>query len=199
MATLLVAGLTTAVTIGGWIALHRFTALREIEARKAADARADYARRLEIRLKQTESKISEFYGPVHGLVNQILAMWAITERMSTELNDKDKMRAIEHYLNERYFLPMHERIRSLMIDKRHLIEGETMPKSFYDYIQHSMMQTIQVNLWDEKQIDTRSVPGIGWPPDFPKDVQNRLMGAIRTYDGLKGELSVPDSTAARSL
>src|SRR5262245_27161777 len=126
-ATLLVACLTTAATIGGWIALHYFTALREIEARKAADARADHVRSLELRMKLAESKISEFYGPVHGLVYQIEAAEQIAKRMSEKL-DEATMPTINHYLNERYFPPMHERIRGLMIDKMHLIEGEeTMP------------------------------------------------------------------------
>ena len=91
-ATLLVGALTAAVTVGGWIALHHLTANREadarlearrkdLEARIAADTRADRVKRLEILLQQTESQISEFYGPINALIHQIWATWEIKERL----------------------------------------------------------------------------------------------------------------------
>jgi hypothetical protein len=197
-ATLLVGSLTAAVTIGGWITLHYFTLRREevarreghrreLEARRAAEARADYVRRLEILLKQTESKISDFYGPLHGLIHQIWATWEVKERMKGEI-DPDTFQKVDHYLGERYFSPMHDEIRILLRSKMHLIEGDSMPPSFYEYIKHSVMENIQINMWNEKQIDTSMIKGINWPMKFPDDVAAGLHAAMTRYEGIIGEL-----------
>jgi hypothetical protein len=86
IATLLVGILTAAVTIGGWIVVHYFTVRREMQARVAADARADRVKRLEILLKHAESQIGEFYGPIHGLIHQIWATWEVKQRIKAKLD-----------------------------------------------------------------------------------------------------------------
>jgi hypothetical protein len=161
IATLLVGFLTAAVTIGGWIALHYFTVRREVQARLAADARADRVKRLEILLKHAESQIGELYGPIHGLIHQIWATWEVKQRMKAKL-DSDTYGKVDHFIGDRYFSVLHDKIRSIMREKMHLIEGASMPDSFYDYIQHSVMENIQINLWNEKQIDSSAVPSRGW-------------------------------------
>lgn len=75
-----------------------------------------------------------------------------------------------------------------MRDNMHLIDGATMPKSFYEYIKHSMMEHIQITLWNERKIDTSNVPGIPFVDDFPRDVENGLRGAIARYDAILDEL-----------
>jgi hypothetical protein len=194
-ATLIIGALTAAVTVGGWITLHYFTLRREEIAGSRVAARADYVKRLEILLKQTESKIAEFYGPVHGLVDQIQATWEVSERFRGRL-DPATFLNVQHYLGERCFSPMHHEIRSLMSGKMHLIEGESMPASFHHYIKHSVMENIQINMWNEKHIDTSMVPGIDWPEAFPKDVAKGLQIAMRRYEGIlmelrRGEHSLP--------
>jgi hypothetical protein len=59
-----------------------FRYIREADAR----ARANHVKRLEISLEQTESKIAEFYGPLHGLIRQIWATWEVKERMKKGLD-----------------------------------------------------------------------------------------------------------------
>jgi hypothetical protein len=198
IATLLVGILTAAVTVGGWIVLHYFTVRREAEARQdarqkelearlASDARVDRLKRLEILLKQTESQISEFYGPIMGLIQQVWATWEVKHLMQMKL-DPSIYRKVDHYVGERYFLVLHEKIRSILREKAHLLEGVSMPDSFYSYIKHSVMENIQLSLWDEKQIDTSTVPGISWPEQFPDDVQKGLRIAMQRREEILAEL-----------
>jgi hypothetical protein len=196
-ATLVVGSLTSAVTVGGWIVLHYLTVQREAEARRdarqkelearlASDARADRVKRLEILLKQTESQIAEFYGPIYGLIQQIWATWEVKQRLKKI--DADLYLRADHYIGERYFSTLHEKIRSILREKMHLVEGVSMPPSFYEYIKHSVMENIQINLWNEKQIDTSTVPGIGWPMQFPDDVEKGLKIAMQRYEDILAEL-----------
>ena len=84
-----------------------FRYIREADAR----ARADHVKRLEISLEQTESKIAEFYGPLHGLIRQIWATWEVKERMKKGL-DQNIYQEVDQYVGERYFYMLHERQRS---------------------------------------------------------------------------------------
>jgi hypothetical protein len=186
-ATLVVGLVSSAVTVGGWIVLHHFTIKREAAARRASDARSDSLKRLEISLKQTESQIAEFYGPIYGLILQIGAIFEVKERMKGVLAPHTYQR-VEHYISQRYFSVLHEQMRLLMREKTHLIEGVDMPPSFYHYVKHSVMENIQVNLWDEKQIDTSTARGIGWPMDLPNDVKAGLKAAMERYETLLADL-----------
>jgi hypothetical protein len=187
IATLLVGILTAAVTIGGWIVVHYFTVRREMQTRVAADARADRVKRLEILLKHAESQIGEFYGPIHGLIHQIWATWEVKQRMKAKL-DSDTYNKVDHYVGDRYFSALHDKIRTILREKMHLIDGASMPDSFYKYIQHSVMENIQINLWNEKQIDTLAVKGLNWPTEFPEDVKAGLEAAMGRYEEILAEL-----------
>jgi hypothetical protein len=181
----IIAGVVAAV---GWIAVHLFTSSRDREARRAASEAADRVKRLELLLKQAEAQISQFYGPVHGLIQQIEAIWNVSEKFENEIND-EQIHQIKHFLRENYFAPYHEKIRLLMRDNMHLIEGTTLPHSFSEYIKHSMMQNIQIRLWNERKIDTSAIAGIEWPPQFNVDIKNGLINSTNRYYAIMNELN----------
>jgi hypothetical protein len=184
----LIAGIIAAfVTAVGWLAVHLFTSARDREARSAASEAADRIKRLEMLLKQAEAQISQFYGPVHGLIQQIWAIWEVKEKFRGGI-DGDTYASIEFFLIDDYFATYHEKIRTLMRENMHLIQGAIMPDSFYRYIKHSMMENIQAKLWKDKQIDTSAINGLPWPEDFPTDVELGLRDAIGRYDSILEEL-----------
>lgn len=185
---LIVALVSAAVTMMGWIAVHLFTSARDRKARHESSQAADRLRRLEILLKQAEAQISQFYGPVHGIINQIAAISDVKNLFQGKLSN-DYFKKSELILNENYFSSYHASILQLMRDNMHLIEGITMPDSFYKYIQHSMMQNIQIKLWSNNGIDTSIVEGIGWPEQFNNDVEQGLKRAIERYDRILIELN----------
>jgi hypothetical protein len=74
------------------------------------------------------------------------------------------------------------------MEKVHLIEGATIPQSFYDYMKHSMMENIQITLWNEQQISTLAAEGISWPRQFALDVERGLQVSMQRYEDLLAEL-----------
>jgi hypothetical protein len=204
-ATLLVGAMTSAVTVGGWIALHYLTSKREsdarqearkkdLEARVAADMRADRVKRLEILLKDTESQISELYGPLDALIHQIWATWEIKHEMRPRLGD-DVYRKVDHYFGRVYFAELHAKVRKIIESKAHLLENGVMPDSFYAYMKHSMMEKIQIDLWEQERIGTENVEGFGWPHAFSDDVQRGLREALRRRQAILSELQPAQSGA----
>src|ERR1043166_2339997 len=216
-AHLLVGLVTAGVTIASWLAVHHFTRRREIESldaqhkrevaarayaedqetkrRAAVDARADRLRRLELLMQQTERQIREFYGPIYALIQQIWMVWEVKERivkgLRTEGTTEDlgvlRSRAGE-FIGANYFAPLHAEIRSILKDRLHLLEGVEMPDSFNEYLKHATMENVQQRLWFEQQINTRSVRGISWNPQFPEDVKAGLDAAMRRYEIYLDEL-----------
>lgn len=196
-ATLIVGILAALVAALGWLIAHLFTSARDRAARTAASEAADRIKRLEILLKQAEAQISQFYGPVHGLIHQIWAIWEVKQKFRGKIPDDDYDK-VEHFLGDSYFLTYHEKIRILMRDNMHLIEAATMPESFYEYIKHSMMENIQIKLWNDKGIDTSTVKGLPFPNQFPRDVEQGLRGAIARYDEILEDLRVHNVLTGRS-
>jgi hypothetical protein len=187
MATIVVGILSAAVTMTGWIVLHYLTRRKDIEARVAVDSRADRLKRLELNLQQLERQVSEFYGPIHSLIYQIWATWEIKHKMRPVLTN-DVYIKIDHYFGQTYFSDLHSRIRDILREKAHLVEGGTIPDSFYEYMKHSMMEHIQIDLWDNKQISTSQAEGYPWPAQFADDVERGLTGALRQRQALLAEL-----------
>lgn len=195
IATLVTGSATAAVTIGGWLAVHRFTREREVEGRSAAAARADKTRRLEILLRHHERQIEEFYGPIYSLIQLIWSVWLVKHEMLEKLSPQDNEEAVERvserigqFLGDNYFGPIHEEIRSILKTKLHLIEGAEMPDSFYDYLGHAVMENVQSRLWKDAGISTRSVRGRRWSERFPDDIKAGLDRTMASYREIIGQL-----------
>jgi hypothetical protein len=205
-ATLIIGALTSAVTVGGWIVLHYLTAGREADARQdarqkdldariAADMRADRVKRLEILLEDSESQISEFYGPLDALIRQIWATWEIKNQMKPKL-DAETYAKVDHHFGLFYFGELHSRIRSILQEKAYLLDGGRMPDSFYAYMKHSIMENIQIDLWEKRQISTLNIEGFSWPYTFPQDVERGLNEALRRRQEILSELQPAQSMNA---
>ena len=212
--TALVVGLISAATTSlGWIVLHYLTRKREIEAREAiagreeqgreyARAQADRTRRLEILLKFYERQIQEFYAPLYSNIQLIWNVWRIGERFGNELTTSDDraladlQTRIGQVLGVKYYLPLHDEIRTVIKSKLFLVDGVELPESFSKYLMHSVMEDVQRRLSDEDGIDTSSVPGVEWPFEFPDDVKAGLDAAMRRYEEVIQELAGrPDAAA----
>ncbi|MFM0351702.1 hypothetical protein [Paraburkholderia sp. RL17-347-BIC-D] len=185
--SLILGVLSATVTAVGWVFLNHLSRQKDREERLASNLRADKIKRLEISLKQVEAQIAEFYGPVDGLIHQIWAVWEVKERIKSATAE-DTWPGIDHFLAERYFSEMHTDLRRLIGEKVHLIEGATIPESFYDYMKHSVMENIQITLWNDKKISTLKAEGIKWPGQFQLDVQFGLHRCMQRYEALLEEL-----------
>ncbi len=200
---LIVAMIAAATTSLGWIVVHLFTRKREIEAREfiakreengreIARAQADRTRRIEIQIKYYERQVQEFYGPLYSNIQFIRNVSFIRRRFEGKISEDD-MKKMQHVLRVKYYLPLHIILRDILGTKLYLMKGVEIPKSFTDYLEHSVMQEVQLRLSEEDGIDTSSVPGVEWPPEFLNDVKAGLDQAMRSYDEIIQELANPDA------
>ena len=107
-ASVIAAALTGAVTAIGWFVL------------KGIDVRAQARlRRAEFRRSYIQKQIEEFYGPLYSLVWQILTTNHLKARILNhpELKEQDKP-SIEEYFATKYFLPIHNRVKSILETKQ---------------------------------------------------------------------------------
>lgn len=143
--TLITGLLTSAVTIGGWIVLHALTVKREFAARQATELIADSVKRLEILLRQVESQIQEFYGPIAALIAQIQATRDIKNRIKDKV-DSETYARVDHLFGLNYFGPLHAELRTILKQKLHLIEDVSIPETVREYVRHASMENIQIDL-----------------------------------------------------
>ena len=89
---------------------------------------------------------------------------------------------IRYYIQERYFFPLHEKIRELLTEKLYLSDGGRVPESFRTYLEHSTQQIVQKALEKELNINTHNVPIQPWPDSFYDDVKDTLESLMERYD-----------------
>ena len=153
-------------------------------------------RRYELRLKHLERQISEFYGPLHSLVEQLMVTNDVQERVLSRqhkmnLPPEDAAR-LRRLLHADYFRPLHEQIVSILRSRLYLVEGVALPETFYQYLRHSNQERVQVDLWQKEHIDTSHV-GIPWPSDFPNEIRTSLDGLMQEYEQLMRGITLPEA------
>src|SRR3712207_5823895 len=94
------AGLITAL---GWFASYYFARLRD-----------DRTKRLELRIKQLERQIEEFYGPLYNLVYEIgvskEVLEAITKDEGASKLKPDDVIEVKVFVRETHMKPLHDQI-----------------------------------------------------------------------------------------
>jgi hypothetical protein len=145
----------------------------------------DKTKRLQIKLEYLNKQIEELYGPLYSYIQQIFNYWDVQQELISpnDINNQDRDRIII-FFREKYFYPLHNQIRDLLKNKFNLIEGNKLPESFRKYLQHSTLETTQITLWNELNIDTQHTNGIPWPNEFENDVKKTLDVLMKRYDTL---------------
>ena len=165
-AALLSAGLAAL----GWAASSAWDRYRERE-RVAREARSKYL----------ERQIEELYGPLFKITMQIVTTnhvrFGVVKSVPAE-----KRGEIDQMFYREHFRPLHDSARELLKAKLHLVESSALPRSFYDYLRHSIQERVQQDLWQQHQIDTNSVEGVRFPDSFTEDVQRSLSNLLAEYD-----------------
>lgn len=177
-----------AVAVGGWFVAYLLSqrAAKEQHRREAA-------------LKHVERQLSDLYGPLTFLllegsrVFQDLAEdfgpeWLAGER---PLSDAEIDKWI--YWSEHYFIPRNERIQELLSQHSHLIEGDQIPTSFLEFIDHHSSWTLELKRWREAGIREGLYSRRSWPVRFADEV-------VATFHLLKRRhASLLGAEAPRSL
>ncbi len=177
MPELIFAGLVTAA---GWFATYYFGKLRD-----------DRTKRLELRIKQLEQQIEEFYGPLYNLVIEIEVSKQVLDAIVDEDISKlssDNSREVKIFVREKHMKPLHEQIISILHTKMYLVESGAIPASFREYLHHAFQERLQQEIWTQLKISTVKVVGKPFPSQFTIDVQSGLLAAMKRYDDAVGEL-----------
>jgi hypothetical protein len=178
-ATVIAACITAVVTIIGWVIVR----LKDINAN-----------RLKIHQDFVMKQIEELYGPLYNLVLQINNFWDIEQNLLNRENDKSKQDKVRVYFREHYYYPLHLEVRLLLKNKTHLLQNQTMPKSFDTYLKHSTQETVQIDIWNNLNISTIDVAGIPWPDEFETDIKSTLGILMKNYDKLLPDMNTKNRT-----
>ena len=171
------AGFVTAV---GWFASYYFAKLRD-----------DRTKRLELRIKQLEQQIEQFYGPLYNLVNEIEVskevLDAIVDEKTSKLSFQNSV-DVKVFVREQHMKPLHKEIISILHTKMYLVESDGFPASFREYLHHAFQERLQREIWTQLDISTVNVKGRPFPSQFKLDVQAGLLAVMKRYDEAVDEL-----------
>lgn len=129
---LLVAAITAAVAVAGWVVNYVLTGRNERRRREA-----------EAQLKHTEKQLEELYGPLAFLVIEGQCTFAdlldsLGRRHVFTEGDKLNETDLETWLfwAENDLMPRNEKIQEILTAKTHLIEGHEMPAVYKAFLDH---------------------------------------------------------------
>jgi hypothetical protein len=168
--------------LAGAVAGAVISAIISVVGWRVAARQSAESRRQEAALEHLGCQIEELYGPLYGLIQQarvvreLVGQIVPTEpdgQLSTYRFSEEHWEAWR-YFTENYFLPLNSQIRELIRAKVYLLLNGTMPQSFEDFFRHEVHYAGRHQLWKETGIDTQSLPGVKWPPEFGEDVKKTL-------------------------
>lgn len=151
----------------------------------------DRVRKIERLMKHYERQIEEFYGPLWNMVHQLYVCNDIKNRLQKGL-DQRQGEIVEDYYQNRYFSVIHTQIRRILRTRLYLVDGPTMPESFYRYLRHAIQERDQRELFRASGVNTGFVKGEPWPDGFHEDIKRGFDDAMTRYEkcleGLRGEI-----------
>lgn len=157
------------VTAAGWFVTERF-----------------YHQRLrkEATLRHIERQIEELYGPLLGLVRYSESVYHVAAAVLPSVDDKheavdlpaftDQNWETWRFLGETYFHPTNARVRELVLSKTHLLMSDQRPSSLEDFLDHAAHFECRERLAKEWNVDTKGLPGPGYPRGFRKELEDAL-------------------------
>lgn len=134
-------------------------------------------------LERLKEQIGGLYGPISGLIQQSASVHGVAKTVlpttpDQKLLDMSKFSAAHskawNFLCEQYFFPMNRQITSLLYTHLYLLENQQIPESFKKFFDHAAQFEVRHLLWKETGFDTSSIPGPGWPSEFPDDITHSL-------------------------
>jgi hypothetical protein len=188
-------GGAAAILVGlvAWLGRVWATRIADLEKNVMSRDAEDRRRKVESLMRHYEKQIEQFYGPLFNVVHQIFVAnhikWALMEGSKGGLLDQGQRGTVDDYYHRSYFVPLHDQVKEIMRTKMYLVEGETVPDSFYQYLKHASQERDQIALWKQHGINTSFLKGEPWPAEFYDDIRGGFERAMRNYekcvDGLR--------------
>src|SRR5436305_2131974 len=162
---LTVAILGASVTAIGWLVTH----ILSISAQRRKQ-------RLIAQLEFTKQQLEQLYGPLAFLVlegeqsfRDLLEVLGRNYVFLNEYISEDDLKIWLFWVDHDFF-PRHQKMVELLSSKTHLIEGESVPKSFLAFLNHHHSWKVNHERWQKQGIAYSWHSKVNAPPEFPEDV-----------------------------
>jgi len=133
-------------------------------------------------VKHLQRQIEELYSPLFGLIQYGSVVNKIERLKVPERNHSKEVAEILFYFREKYYLPLNTQMSDLIRTKVYLLDSETMPESFQQFLMHTTQYQCFHSLWIDKGIVSDEIPPIEYPKTFKMDVKNSLDQLMRHYN-----------------
>jgi len=172
--SVLLALLAASVTLLGWLINYILTG-RDERRRK----------QLEESLARMESQLQELYGPLAFAIqegqrtHQDLLKALGRDHVFVEGKEltEDELKTWLFWVENDLF-PRNERIKTLLLDKTHLIDDEQVPQSYLDFLEHYNSWKINHLRWQKEQVKYPWRSNLAFPDQFAAQV-------LATFEALK--------------
>lgn len=161
---LLIAILGAVVTAIGWLVTH---ILATVEERRKEQ--------LNQQLTFISKQLEELYGPLAFLIlegnKSFQDLLGNMGRKHVFLDNKISSEELDMWIFyiENDLFPRNQKIRDLLSTKTHLVEGDTIPKSFVLFLEHYNSWKLNHEIWKSKGKNYTFFSKINWPADFEKE------------------------------
>ena len=180
---LIVAILGAVVTALGWLITNILSTSTE-RRRQRLMARIDF----------TRQQLEELYGPLAFLVLEgEQSEQDLREVLKSDIFLKEKIEEDELatwlFWVENDFFPRHQKIVELLSSKTHLIEGESIPKSFLEFLSHSHSWKLKHERWQKQGVAYSWCSKLRYPIEFNKEVLSTFEYLKKHHSILIGKIS----------
>lgn len=179
---LLVAILGAIVTAIGWLITYILSS--SMERRQ---------QRLIAQVEFTKQQLEELYGPLAFLVwegeQSNRELEAIVGKDFKEFSKNEDKRNTWLFWVENDIFPRHQKIVDLLSRKTYLIEGESLPESFLEFMTHSHSWKISHERWQKQSIVYPLHSEQRYPLEFNKEVLSTFEYLKKHHSILIGKIS----------
>ena len=152
--------------------------------------------RLLSQLDYAKQQLEELYGPLAFLVlegqQSVTDFAAIIGGKDIRVQGSDLSEnelALWNFWVENDFFPRHEKIKTLISSKTHLIEGEKVPKSFLTFVEHYNSWLMHHKRWQQQGVKYPGYSKIAWPLEFNEEVLSTFEMLKKRHSILIGKIS----------
>ena len=162
----------------------------------------DLFRREEASLNYRQRQIEELYGPLFGIIQESRAVYDVARkfvpinkegRIDVQNFSPEHEKIWAHYVDS-YIRPLNKQAVELIRSKMYLLDLNTLPDSFRQFLEHAAHLDSVNSLAGEGLNTFPMAPWTGYPPQLYNDVKDTLDSLLNRY---KNEIRLLSGVQAR--
>ena len=141
------------------------------------------------KLDHLQSQLEELYGPLLGLLQYGHSVNQIHFKLIEDASHPVDVGIVSRFFTEKHYLPLNEQICELLRTKVYLLNSETIPESFQQFLAHAAQLECQHNLWKDTGMSSDHIHGVEFPVQFRQDVEHGVNELRKEYNEYVSHLS----------